>query len=267
MRVLLRRRHDGIGDWLFMLACIKHYNEQQSGVQFYVDFEIAERNRAGAKLPPIIREAFECSDVTWYWPEQARDRGFDVVIPHVVYKQDERPYVESMLAQLVIATGKDVEYRPELVPRFVYPELEDRPATYVAIAPRGKKETAFKDWPIRCFDELSNALIERNVDVVQLGAFENPRLTRAARQYLGCSFDTVAGAIAGARMFIGIENGIAVLASWLGTPTVVLYQSGSTNHDRGALGRSKRWSGPAIARMVRPGVADVVALATKELKC
>lgn len=264
MNVLLRRRADGVGDWLFLLACIKHYNQQQPWMRFYVDFELAAREGVERTLPPIIKQAYEASDVTWYEP--LAGIVYDVTIPHVVYKfREPVPYVESMLAQLVTATGRDARYDPACVPRFVYSELDSRPRRpYMVTVSKGKDATAHKDWPRRKFDELAAEIHGRGVDVVQAGATNDTRLASASLRFLGYSLEAVAGLLAGARLFVGLENGLAVLASWLGCPTVVIYQGGD---DNSAGLRVKRWSGPAIARMVRPGVADVVAVARKELKC
>ncbi|HZF28699.1 MAG TPA: hypothetical protein VE907_06260 [Gammaproteobacteria bacterium] len=265
MRILVQRRADGVGDWLFMLACIKHYNAQASDVMFYVDFELRARSNVDRSLPPIIRQAFEASDVTWYRADDLAGIEFDLVIPHVVYKiREDVPYLESMLANLVSQIGRDVRYNPELLPRFIFPELADRPRKYMVTVSQGKRETAHKDWQRSRFAELTYEISKRGVDVVHLGLTGDARLTYATRAFMGCSFDTVAGALAGAGLFVGLENGLAVLASWLGIPTVVLYMGGAY---QGTDTRINRWSGPAIARMVRPGVADVLAIARKELKC
>ena len=264
MNVLLKRRNDGVGDWLFMLACIKHYNRAHPWMHFYVDFEVAARENVESPLPPIIRELYEQSDVTWYVPELDR---YDVVVPHVVYRMhDERTYIESMLAQLVTLTGRDVKYDPELVPRFIYPELEQRPRNYVALVSRGKRTTSFKDWPRSRFEELGDALRADGFEIMQIGREGDPRLasSRGTPAAIDCSLDTVAGALAGARLFVGLENGLAVLASWLGTPTIVIYQGGDFES---AGRRAKRWCGPVVAKMNRPGVADVLVEARKVLKC
>jgi hypothetical protein len=271
MNVLLRRRADGIGDWLFMLACIKHYNRQRPDVRFYVDFELPARAKVGVKLPPIILEAYQQSDVTWY--PFVSQTGYTVVIPHVVYKQrDSTTYIESMLAQLAVATGVAVAYDPACLPKFIYPDLEDRPANYVALAPHAKAATSFKDWRRSMkearidspWDELGHALERSGFEIAHVGQLDGARHASATRRYLGCSFDTVCGVLAGARLFVGCENGISVLSSWLGTPTIVLYADGG---DQGNKNRRARWCGPAIAQLMNPPVADVLMQARKELKC
>ena len=264
MRVLLRRRGDGVGDWLFMLACIKHY-ARDPRIEFYVDFEVPARENVESPLPPIIRELYEHSDVTWYIHEHAPEE-YDLVIPHVVYKRgDKRTYVESMLAQIITATGIDTPYRPELFPRFVYPELEPKQERdYVVMVSKGKTSTAFKDWPRSRSEELAGAIARSGYNVVHLGRTGDPRLAAATGRYFGCSLDTVAGLLAGARLFIGLENGMSVLASWLGCPTIVLYQGGS---GQSARDRAARWCGPAAAKIIHPAVADVLVEARKVLEC
>lgn len=272
MRVLLRRRGDGVGDWLFMLACIKHY-ARDPRVEFYVDFEVPARENVESPLPPIIRELYEQSDVSWYIHEHAPE-DYDVVIPHVVYKRgDKRTYVESMLAQIITATGIDTPYRPELFPRFVYPEIGRLPwaavgrpdPKYIALVSAGKRTTAFKDWSRGATDEVGAKLAAvANVDIAHIGRSGDPRLSCSHWRFFDCSLDTVAGLLAGARLFIGLENGMSVLASWLGTPTIVLYQGGGA---QSARDRAARWCGPAAAKIIHPAVADVLVEARKVLEC
>jgi ADP-heptose:LPS heptosyltransferase len=266
MNVLIRRRSDGIGDWLFLLACIKHYNKQRPGVRFYVDFELPQRERVNVELSPLVLDAFKNSDVVWYEPVPGQH--YDATLQHVVYQQrSDVPYVESMLAQLVSATGMDVAYDPECLPKFIYPELADRPRKYIATVSKGKAATAFKDWGRSRFDELASQFLACGYDIAQLGLTGDPRLASATSRWFGCSFDTVCGLLAGARLFVGLENGISVLASWLGTPTIVVYGSALNTEGGKAINKARRWCGPAIACMVRAEVADVLVVANKELKC
>jgi hypothetical protein len=257
VKLLLRRHGDGIGDWFLMLQAMKHVNVQHPGVELYVDFTLEPRGRRKPRdLSPLVREAFEASDVRWK-PITSGVLGC-VTVPHLVYGRTEaRPYAEGMVAALAEAASLELVYDVRCRPCFTLPEMECFP--YFALGTQSKPDNAFKNWGIENFQRLSRRIVvELGHRVIQVGARDEYRLTGfAVGARLGGSFATVASLIGQARAFIGLENGLAVLANFLGVPHFIAYPSG-----RGF----GRLDGELVTAMVRPSVDDVFNYC-KELTC
>lgn len=260
----MRRYGDGVGDWLFMLTCIKHFNAQHPDVEVFVDFTLDVRRAMARKLPSIIREAYYASDVLF--SEHGVDvvPGYDVVVPHAIYTFFHAgavgpPYVESMLERLGALTGRPMRYDPQCVPHFEVSHVDCAAGQYLATVSCGKKQTAHKDWAPRNFSELA-ALVARNLKtpVAQLGSVGDWPIAAPVISFLGLPFATVAGVLAGASCFVGIENGLAVLALMIGTPTLVIYRNERN---------MPRLVHPKLTKLLNPEVPAVFDYVKEKLEC
>lgn len=257
MKLLLRRQANGIGDWLFMLAAIKHVNEAYPDVEVLVDFRSGEQ-----AFVPLIREAYKASDVECsVWTGQ--HTRFDREIEHVIYPTERnangQPYIAGMVAQISRVLGAKISYDRELVPRFVYPIAPpdpEHPEGVIAIAPGFKLKV--KDWTFPRFEGLAGVLRQDlpDTELVQVGA-KGERPIRCTRPCLGLSFPDLASILGGSRCVVTHENGIAVLAGFLGVPQVTIYMRG----DMRRLGfdeRARKLMHPTVDR-IRYEVLEAIA--------
>ncbi len=252
MKFVIRRHGDGFGDWLFTLAAIKHLNEQHPDVDVFVDFELKREGRRDRFLPPIVVEAFRCSDVRWYELHE-NSAPADRWVDHLVYpKRGDDPYVKGMCQQLELAIGREIYYKPSTVPRFIYPEWSARPLDrgYVCMVSQGKAETRFKDWGLDKFEHLARRIVdELGVHVVQIGKKLDYKLRiEPTIDERGATFETLCGVIAGSAAFVGLENGLTVLSSMLKKLTVVAFMQ---------QGTMVRLRDPKIAGAFKPSVDEL----------
>lgn len=244
MRLLITRNYAGIGDWLMTLAVLKMLNRQRPDVDVHVSFETPRE-----PMPAIVPEAFAASDVR-----------FSTVPPgppyvqtgHFVYtggRHRTAPWIEDMVEILGLRTGIRIRYEEGVFPTFVYPAPTER--GYVALISQGKGVNRRKEWD--GFQALAHILAAQGVPLVQIGAKNDQPLEAVADRRLGQPFDIVAKTLAGARCFVGIENGLMVLAGFLGVPQITLY-CGAGSPDRLRFERQiqarDRYSPEEIAELV-----------------
>jgi ADP-heptose:LPS heptosyltransferase len=237
MKVLFRRHGDGIGDWFLMLQALKHINRQHPDIECFIDFDLKPIGGRARYLPHLVRDAFAASDVAWKTLSMGKpEHGFDLEIPHVVYGRHRKDatYLEGMLEQLAEALDRELVCDPELVPEFRFDrETPWAERAYFAFQPQSKSETRWKEWGMSRFEELGARIHdELGLGVVQLGASDDHYLMGfPCDRFLGAPFSIVAAVLKGAIGFVGLENGIAVLASLLRVPSMICL----TQHNAGRL--------------------------------
>lgn len=219
--VSLTREFAGIGDWLMALAVLKLLNRQHPDVEAYVSFETPRE-----PMPELVPQAFAASDVRYRvgvpkWP--CRRTG------HLVYtRRGPKPFIEDMVDVFTQRTGIKLTYEP------VYPTFRRTVPPgqgYIVMASQGKRgKDRGKEWGVHNFAALAEILAADH-EIVQIGGKFDAPLPAASRRYLGQPFDTVASVLTGARLFIGIEDGLTVLAGYLGVPLLTLY-CGTGSPDR-----------------------------------
>lgn len=218
--VVLTRPYNGIGDWLFCLAVLKLVNRQRPDVPLYVDF-----SQAHPPVPRLVPEAFELSDVVY---TRGRPGGAArVTRDSLVYrKYPPANYIESTLHHLNDQTGLDVKFEPGVYPDF---GIKWEPGgKYVVMIAHGKRrERHRKEWGYANLDALATRLVAAGYRVIQIGGAGDRKLRAASDHYLGRPFIEVAPVLANARAYVGLENGIAVLAGFLGVPELVIYDGHS----------------------------------------
>ena len=213
MKVLVRRDYNGIGDWLMALACLKMLNRQRPDVEAYVQFETKTR------LPHIVPQAFAESDVRL---TVGVPTGEYKLAHNLVYRKwPPDSYLESMVHNLNDLCGLDVRYEHGVYPRFSGADRWD--GGYVALISQGKRiARGGKEWGFANFTQLARHL-KRHARVVQIGSRFDKPIPSADQRFLGSPFREMARALAGASVFVGIENGMMVLAGFLGVPQVTVY--------------------------------------------
>ena len=209
-RVYVHRPYQGLGDWLFVLAVFKLVNQQRP------DLKLWAKHRLPAGFPA---QAFHCSDVVWNagTPPAPYAEAADLIYR----KWPPDNYIESTVHNLNDLTGLSIEYRAGVYPKFR--GAERQPGDYVVMIGHGKKPNrGGREWGFDNFNALAHAVSHR-YQIVQIGNTADHPLHNARTRLLGGRFRNVAAMLAGAKAFIGTENGLAVLAGYLGVPQVTIY--------------------------------------------
>lgn len=212
MRLLLTRDFSGFGDWLFSLAVMRLVQRQRPDVEIHVSFRTT-----GEPLQPIVPEAFAASDLEFRLGVPSK---LHLSTGHFVYtRRSSATYIADMVEVLNARTGLGIVHAPAY-PVFRFPQPRER--GYVALVSQGKGSATPKDWGTANFSKLAELLAD-HVELVQIGARGDAPLPGVSRRILGESFTRVAQALAGARAFVGIENGMMVLAGFLRVPQLTIY--------------------------------------------
>jgi hypothetical protein len=224
----LTRPWDGIGDWLFSLAVLKFVQRQRPEVGLFVDFR-ALRARAG--LPPLVRQLYDESDVRFTHGICPRE-GMVTHDSLVYRKYPPVLYLESTVAHLNDQTGLGIRYEPGVFPVFRSAASVTQRGDYVVMVSQGKRRDRYrKEWGYANFAALALMLARAGVTLVQLGRSGDGHLPGVRSRVMGEHASSVVRLLAGARAFVGIENGLMVLAGYLGVPQVTIYD-GAPNADR-----------------------------------
>lgn len=213
MRLQIARHHNGVGDWIMVLAALRWLRKQHPDVELVIDFRNA---------PHIVQEAFAASDLIFEDARTCTDRP-DVSIGHLVYPlRGAEPYMTGIARMLSDVTGRRIE-----------PDRNDLPFAKIArpvpdarafsIVGHGKGITrGGKEWGRENFTALSVLLLELGYELRQVGGARDFPLPGAAH-CLGGTFAAAASLLLSTRAFIGIENGLMVLAGFLRMPLVTIY--------------------------------------------
>ena len=194
-----------------MLAALRWLRAQHPDVELIIDFRNA---------PRVVQEAFIASDLLFEDARTCTARP-DVALEHVVYPLHGRdPYMHGLARALGDAIGRNIEPDRDDLPFGMLPRA---PASALAMAGHGKGVTrGGKEWGFENFTALAVQLADRGFQLRQVGGPRDHALPGVA-QHLGCSFSALVGLLLSARAFIGVENGLMVLAGFLRVPVVTIY--------------------------------------------
>lgn len=223
----MQRPWDGIGDWLFCLAVLKYVNRQRPGLPCFVDFS-ARRVRAG--LPQVVRQLYEDSDVQ-YRPGIGPAGTLTTADSLVYRKWPPELYLESTVEHLNDQTGLGIRYEPGIYPKFRSARSGPRGDHVVMVSQGKRRDRYLKEWGFVNFHALARMLARRGLRIVQIGRASDPHLQNVGHRCLGAHASDVVRLLSSARAFIGLENGIMVLAGYLGVPQVTIYD-GASNPSR-----------------------------------
>jgi hypothetical protein len=211
-RALLHRRYQGFGDWLFALAVAKLVNRQRPDVELYAQHRLPDGMPA---------QAWRCSDVRWRGSRPPRP--FVEVFELIYRKWPPDDYIESTVANWNDLTPWPIVYEPGILPAFCGGQRWHGHGDYIAMVGHGKTtERGEREWGYPNWAALAAGLAQ-HADVVQVGAARSLLLPSVRERYLGRRFPEVVRVLCGARLYIGPENGVMVLAAFLGVPTITLY--------------------------------------------
>ena len=213
LKITITRPFNGIGDWLFALGCIKYVNRQRPDVEVFVDFKRARH------LPLLVPGLFELSDAVY--KSGAPADSIETRDSLVYRKRPPELFLESTLLHLSDQTGIPLRYEHGVYPSF---KVKSQPENYVVMIGHGKRRLeAGKEWGFENFSALAAKLLDMGVEVVQLGGDNDWRFPRANAYLMGARAEKVLRLLAGAKLFVGIENGLMVLSGYLGIPQVTVY--------------------------------------------
>lgn len=216
--ICLQRPYTGIGDWLMALTCLKFVNRQRPDTDIFVDFT---STRA---MAPIIQQAYDASDVT-FRP--------GIGVPETIHTTDSlvyrnlppENYIESMVLHLNRQTNLGIEYEHHVFPDFGFTRRQN---SYIVMVGQGKRRDRHrKEWGCQNLARLAHILIDAGHDVRQIGGKWDKQILGCSRFLRGEQFVNVAHELAGARAFIGLENGMMMLAGFLGVPQATIYDGHS----------------------------------------
>ena len=216
--IRLQRPYTGIGDWLMALTCLKFVNRQCPDTEIFVDFKSAR------VMPPIIEQAYDASDVQF----RSGTGNADTVgtVDSLVYRNlPPENYIESMVLHLNRQTNLGIEYEHHVFPDFGFTR---RHKDYIVMVGQGKRRDRHrKEWGCQNLAKLAQLLMDAGHDVRQIGGKWDKAILGCSRFLRGEQFVNVAHELAGARAFIGLENGMMVLAGFLGIPQATIYDGHS----------------------------------------
>lgn len=203
---------------------------QRPDLELFVDFSMPHR---GATLPPLVRQAYEASDLVYTQLDEGRRKQLEPnrrppepyleTADSLVYRAwPPDCYIESTVLHLNTQTGLGIEYEPGVYPDF---RIRHSPGgRYVVMIGHGKRrERHRKEWGYANLVELAQRIQAQGYDVIQVGAAWDQRIPGCARYVLGEKFGTLAHVLCNARAYVGLENGVMVLAGFLGVPQVTIY--------------------------------------------
>lgn len=208
----VHRRYQGFGDWLFALAVCKMVNRQRP------DVELVVHHRLRNGLPA---QAWRVSDVRYRSARPSR-RDFCDVYELIYRKWPPNGYIESTVANWNDLTPWPIEYEPG-----VYPEFRNTPPRsnggfalmvgHSKMTERGNREWGHVNWRALATD------LSRTMPVIQVGAARDLHLPNVSARYLGDTFVQLVRLMRSCRFYCGPENGLTVLAGYLGVPQVTMY--------------------------------------------
>lgn len=214
----MQRPYAGIGDWLMALTCLKFVNRQRPDTTIFVDFKSARM------LPPIIQEAYDASDVIFTRGIGAPDT---IATKDSLVYRDLPPenYIESMVLHLNRQTGLGIEYEHHVFPDFGFTRRHN---DYIVMVGQGKRrDRNRKEWGCQNLAKLARLFMDAGHDVRQIGGKWDKQIPGCSRFLRGEQFVNVAHELAGARAFIGLENGMMILAGFLGVRQATIYDGHS----------------------------------------
>lgn len=199
-------------------------NRQRPDLKVWVDFR-ASRVRAG--LPPLVRQLYDESDLSYH--AGMGPPGTMTTADSLVYRKfPPDSYIESTVCHLNDQTGLGIRYEPGIYPTFRSASRAPKRRDYVVMVSQGKRRDRYrKEWGTANFVTLARKLAASGVHLVQLGRASDAHLPGARSRMLGAHATDVVALLAGARAFVGVENGLMVLAGYLGTPQVTIYDGAS----------------------------------------
>ena len=215
----ITRPYNGIGDWLFCLAVLKFVNRQRPDIECFVDFDHIKVGQ----LPYIVPDLYSFADVRYaggFGPK-------DGLVTHdsLVYRRwPPDSFIESTTMHLNDQTGLNIKYEPDVLPSFGIRHHGSKKRT-VAMIGHGKRQDRYgKEWGLNNFQELARILRrEHSVEVVQVGARYDIPLIHAERSVMGADAEELLERMAECALFVGIENGMTVLAGYLDMPQLTVY--------------------------------------------
>jgi hypothetical protein len=249
----ITRPYNGIGDWLFCLAVLKYVNRQRPDIDVYLDFQHVRVGR----LPGIVPQLYEYADVRYIDGVGPADEM--VTRDSLVYRRwPPDSFIESTVMHLNDQTGLDIRYEPGVLPSFGICH-HGSAGTVVMIGHGKRRQRMGKEWGMENFQELARTLYCAGVKVVQIGSAVDLHLLRASRRVLGQDAGALLETLAEASLFVGIENGMTVLAGYLGVPQLTIYD-GNGLPQRMQFARQTK----IIERVEPDAVADRVLSMLKE---
>lgn len=227
MNILASRDYYGVGDWLMTLTVLKHVNIQYPDVN--IDILIKHHT------PIFIKEIVGWFEGKWSIVDSI-SRDYDKLTGHIIYDENDKPLIESMIDNFNKATGLSVVYDDSIYSRYnglKYIRKDDEPIKlpneYIVMPSMGRVQDYIgKEWGYDNFQKLSSEL-SKYINIVQLGEISNPSLDCEYR-YPGVKLPIFNYIIENALSVVSLVNGLMVYSTVHGKKTFVIYCGNEANH-------------------------------------
>jgi len=186
----------------------------------------------------FIRSAMGSTDVAFKWVDVDPFTGplseYQYVTGHMIYSPTQKVrglhFIHGMVETFNKNTGLELAYQPEVFAKTVRDKRVPTPLQpYVVMPATGRvvqSSWAGKEWGVDNFQELANLLSEHYA-IVQVGSDGDPDLECATVRYKGCSAEEVSYLLRGSALYVGIVNGLCVLAGQNNVKAYVVYCGGA----------------------------------------
>ncbi|MDA0754197.1 MAG: hypothetical protein O3A49_05915 [Candidatus Marinimicrobia bacterium] len=221
--LLIIKRSDGIGDWIMTMSVIKMINYQYPDIDIFVKL-----NFENSKYKNFIIDIIKNSNVNVNF-FQSKEQNYNYTCDGLRYpsfadlrKRNEQYHViKYMIDDLNTKTKLNVEYHEHLLSKIVNIQEVDLKKPYVVMPSVGRYDkgnfgkpgyTQGKHFGYENYNKLSYYFWEKGINVVQIGAKNDPALEYATDIFLNIYSRPTLGILKNCLFYVGEENGLLHLA-------------------------------------------------------
>lgn len=215
MKTLLITRHaDGIGDWIMSMSVIKLVKKQYPNMDIFIKL-----NFSNSIYKHFIREIIENSDVCTTIVEETK-QNYDFICNHLIYpdllylkkRNSQHHLIKYMVDDLNVKTKLNVVYEQTLS-KITSIKNINLNKSYIIMPSCGRVEKqGDKYFGYENYNKLSYYFFKKGIDVVQIGAKNQPKLEYTTDIFLDLSISEVLGILKNCLFYIGEVNGLLHLA-------------------------------------------------------
>lgn len=233
-RILLARKHHGIGDWILMMSLIRQINRQYPELEVHIDMNGTPL--WFAQLPIYM-------DVVAVMTCNTKAVNYKCIWDHVVYR-NFTTHSDHLLLSIMrefnsrtglkldtsMFTGKDPISTEHLASyRGPYPySARALPQPYVlmpSVGAGGGRRNPEKEWGAENFQALADILRERGVNVVQIGREGDPVLNTNLYRF-ECTLPEMHSLVIHSAAVVSLENALSHWSGHHAKRTYTLYFTG-----------------------------------------
>lgn len=224
-KLLINNIHRGVGDYIMILSVIKMINYQYPNIDVFLKFNI-ENN----KFKNFIIDLIQNSDVNMNIVDHKKqEQYYNYICDGLRYiafidlKKHNKQYhlIKYMIDDLNSKTKLNVEYNKNLLSKIVNIQEISLKKPYVVMPSVGRHDkgnfgipgsTQGKHFGYENYNKLSYYFFKKGINVVQIGAKNDPALEYATDIFLDVGISKVLGILKNCLFYVGEENGLLHLA-------------------------------------------------------